>query len=79
MVEKSSLENLTIYLLRTVAAKSARQNRRYDSPKTGHITCKPYGLVGNVRRRAAVLPTNFVGPWRLMAYFFPTVGNPIFQ
>ena len=25
------------------------------------LTCKPYGLVGNVRRGAAVLPTNFGG------------------
>ena len=37
---------------------------RYRSSKTGHLTCKPYGLVGNVRRGAAVLPTNFGGGQR---------------
>ena len=33
----------------------------YSLQKTGHLTCKPYGLVGNVRRGALVLPTNFGG------------------
>ena len=57
-----SSETKSREFLQMMAEKSLVENRPF-TPLFIMFTalCKPYGLVGNVRRGAAVLPTNFGG------------------